>query len=170
MPNYQFDQEYMSIIQEILNNKEFQKIDMIEHHGTTRMNHSIKVSYYAYKIAKKLHLNYIDVARGGLLHDFFLSNEDRTSFERLISTFTHPKKACKHADNVFGVNELEKDIITGHMFPINFHVPKSSEAWIVNFVDKVVGGYELVTNYQGKLSYSANLYTIFIINIVMRYL
>lgn len=168
MPNIQYDQNYMSIVQDILNSKEFQKIDNIEHHGLTRMDHSIKVSYYAYKIAKKMHLNYESVARGGLLHDFFLSNEDRTTFERFISTFTHPKKALKHADIIFELNELEKDIIVGHMFPINFHVPKSCEAWIVNIVDKCIGTYELATNYKLKFSYAANLYTIFIINLLLK--
>ena len=167
MPSYSDNQECLSIVNKIINNKEFKKIDNIEHHGITRMNHSIKVSYYSYVIAKKMHLNYVEVAKGGLLHDFFLSPEDRTATQRFLSTFTHPKKACAHANEIFEVTELEKDIIKGHMFPLNINVPKSSEAWIVNLVDKVVGGYELVTNYKGKLSYAANLYTIFIINFIV---
>ena len=44
----------------------------IEHHGISRMEHSIKISYYSYLIAKKLKMDYVSVARGGLLHDFFL--------------------------------------------------------------------------------------------------
>ena len=78
------------------------------------------------------------------------------------------KKAAKHADEIFGINEREADIIKGHMFPINWTVPKTSEGWIVNIVDKVVGGYELCSKYKFKLSYSTNLYTLFIINMFLR--
>ena len=75
----ELDREYSQLVYHILINSEFNKIKSIEHHGVTRYEHSLKVSYYSYKIAKFLHLDYKDVARGGLLHDFFLSNEDRTS-------------------------------------------------------------------------------------------
>lgn len=169
MPDFRKDREYMSIVDDIVDSKEFMEIDKIEHHGITRRDHSIKVSYYAYKIAKTMHLNYRDVARGGLLHDFFLSPEDRTNTQRFISTFTHPKKAAYHADEIFGINDKEENIIKGHMFPLNINVPKTSEAWIVNLVDKTVGGYELTKKAKTQISYSANLYTIFFINFIMRF-
>ena len=34
--------------------EDFQKLEEIEHHGITRYEHSLKVSYYAYKISKFL--------------------------------------------------------------------------------------------------------------------
>ena len=95
MPNIEKDYDYLNLVDYILNDDEFNKIDAIEHHGITRKEHSVKVSYYSYKIAKALHLNYRDVARGGLLHDFFLSDEERTGMDRFISTFVHPKKSCE---------------------------------------------------------------------------
>ena len=67
------DKEYLFIINHILENNEFQKMNDIKHHNTTRMDHSLKVSYYSYKIAKSLNLDYEDVARGGLLHDFYIN-------------------------------------------------------------------------------------------------
>ena len=91
-----------------MNKKEFKEIDTIAHHGTTRYAHSVRVSYYAYKIAKKLRLDYVKVARAGLLHDFFMSSPDRTKFERMMSTFTHPKFACRNASSMFKLNNKEK--------------------------------------------------------------
>jgi hypothetical protein len=34
------------------------------------------------------------------------------------------------------MNEKVKDIITKHMWPLTFSLPKCSEAWLVSMVDK----------------------------------
>lgn len=162
--SYKKDREFISIVGQILDNEEFCKIKDIDHHGITRYDHSVKVAYFSYKIAKFLRLNYISVAKAGLLHDFFLSNENRKQKERILSTFTHPKKAVKKSDEVFGITELEADIIKSHMFPVNLTIPKYAESWVVNFTDKVIGGYEFGIKFGGKLTYAANLYLLFIIN------
>lgn len=158
------DQDYTRIVNHILENEEFNKIRKIEHHGVSRFDHSLKVSYYSYKIAKALHLDYIEVARAGLLHDFFMSDDERTNKERFLSTFVHPKEAVKNASRVFGISQREADIIRTHMFPINLSVPKYAESWVVNLVDKVVGGYEFSKKFGYKLSYVANLYIILLLN------
>ena len=44
------DSEYLKIVRNILENDEFKKMEQIEHHGITRLDHSLKVSYYSYKI------------------------------------------------------------------------------------------------------------------------
>ena len=67
------DYTYTNIINDILENEEFLKIKNYKHHGLSRLEHSLRVSYYSYLITKKLRLNYIETARGGLLHDFFLN-------------------------------------------------------------------------------------------------
>ena len=56
MTNYKKDGEYLIIIDNILKNNEFKKMSDIKHHNTTRMDHSLKVSYYSYKIAKALNV------------------------------------------------------------------------------------------------------------------
>lgn len=136
------DIEYFDLVKDILAKKEFNEIDSIAHHGTTRYQHSVRVSYYGYKIAKKLRLDSVAVARAGLLHDFFMSSPDRTKFERMMSTFTHPKFACRNASSMFKLNNKEKDIIISHMFPVNYRIPKYAESWLVSFVDKGVATYE----------------------------
>ena len=160
------DLRYRKIVKNILDNEEFNKIKNIEHHGITRYDHSLKVSYYSYKIAKTLKLDYRQVARGGLLHDFFLSAEDRTFKDKFLSTFVHPKKAEKNAIKYFDVTEKEADMIRSHMFPVNLTIPRYAESWVVNIVDKVVGIYEFGMKYSKQLRYASNLYLLFLINIL----
>ena len=160
----ELDREYSQIVYHILVNEEFNKIKTIEHHGVTRFDHSLKVSYYSYKIAKMLHLDYREVARGGLLHDFFLSNEDRTFKERLISTFVHPKFAVLTAQNHFDLNEKEIDIIKSHMFPIYYSIPKYAESWIVSFVDKGVAMKEFEQKFRCRFACTINVYFSLFIN------
>ena len=167
MFNIKKDNEYIEIVDNILNNDEFKKIDDIEHHGTSRLKHSMRVSYYSYKIAKGLGLNYYNVARGGLLHDFFLSDNNRSDKERILDTFTHPKRALEKASETFELCDMEKDIIVGHMFPVYKSIPKYSESWIVNLTDKIIGGYEFLYHYMCNLNYAANyLYLFILLNLV----
>ena len=156
----------MSIVNNILDNKEFLKIKKIEHHGISRYDHSLKVSYYSYKIAKFLHLDYEQTAVGGLLHDFFLSPEDRTQSDRLKSVFTHPKQAVSMAKNYFNLTTKEEDMIRSHMFPINLSIPKYAESWIVSMVDKCVATNELALKFRFKLKYAYNLFLLFTISIM----
>ena len=157
--------EYNSIVDDILDNKEFDKIRYIEHHGITRYEHSVKVSYYSYKLAKTLRLNYKSVAKGGLLHDFFISDPNASFKDKVKSTFSHSKLALKTATNSFGVSEMEADIIRSHMFPFGSTVPKYAESWLVNLVDKVIGFKEFMTKFSYKFSYTTNLLLLFIIGV-----
>lgn len=159
------ENEYTIIIKDILENKKFNKLDKIEHHGTSRLMHSKRVSYYSYKICKYMHLDYIAAARAGLLHDFFYSNDNRTKTERLKSTFVHPKKSLENSIKYFNINEKEKNIVVSHMFPININIPKYAESWIVSIVDKIVGSYEFVETFLLKHAYIPNIYIFIIIKI-----
>ena len=156
----------MSIVNNILDNDEFLKIRQIEHHGISRYDHSLKVSYYSYRIAKALHLDYEQTAVGGLLHDFFLSPEDRTQKDRLVSVFTHPKQAVDMAKSQFDLTTKEIDMIRSHMFPINLSVPKYAESWIVSMVDKCVATNEFAIKFRFRLKYAYNLFLLFAISFI----
>lgn len=160
------DGEYLKVIDDILENDEFKKMDTIEHHGITRLNHSLKVSYYSYKIAKLLRLDYKETARGGLLHDFFFSSLDRNSMDKFVSTFTHPAKALETACDNFDLSQKEKDMIRSHMFPINISVPKYAESWIVSTVDKFVAMGELSLKYKFKFRYAYNVVLLFVLGFI----
>jgi len=159
-------EEFSKLTEDILNNKEFKKVKYIEHHGSTRYDHLMRVSYNSYKIAKFLHFRYKEVARAALLHDFFFSDEFRTQKDKFISTFTHPKLALENSMKNFELNDLEKNIIISHMFPISFYIPKYKESLLVGFVDKVVATYEFALKFKSKLKYAVNFASLLIIGII----
>lgn len=147
------DKKYNNIIKDIIRNPEVKKMTDIEHHGISRLEHSMKVSYKSYKIAKKLNLDYTSVARGGLLHDFYLDGNERKQTKKFTDTFIHPNKALMTASNIFNLNNLEKNIIISHMFPIYLKLPKYKESILVNSVDKIIGFNEMMNEYRYKLKY-----------------
>ena len=64
-------QEYHALVKNILCNREFLKLSLYTHHQwTTRLMHSINVSYLSWFIARKLGCDEKAAARAGLLHDF----------------------------------------------------------------------------------------------------
>lgn len=151
-----YDKKYKNIVKNILRNSSFKETYVIEHHGISRMEHSLKVSYYSYKIAKKFGFDYRSVARGGLLHDFYLDGNERSGKEKFMDTFIHPKKALMTASECFELNDIEKDIIISHMFPIYLSLPKYKESILVNLVDKVIGSYEMLKEARYKTIYRFN--------------
>lgn len=160
------DLEYMNIVDKYLNNEKFQKTKEIEQHGITRFEHSVRVSYYSYKITKFLHLNYGETAIGGLLHDFFINEGEMTKKEKFTTFFEHPKFALKTACDEFDLTSLEKDMIRNHMFPTTPAVPKYLESWIVCLVDKFVATGEFSFKFKDKLRYAYNLFIFFVIGII----
>lgn len=163
------NKEYNKIVNHILNNEQFNVLDSIEHHGISRLDHSLKVSYYSYKVAKMCHLDYKEVARAGLLHDFYLDrtvdyNNPKDKF--LLFTTKHPIIATENSKNYFKLTEKEEDIIKSHMFPVDFRVPKYAESWIVNLVDKSVSVYEFGKKFKYQLTYGFNFFILFSINIM----
>ena len=169
MNNYIYDDyEYEILVSDILNHNEFIKMKDIAHHGTTRYDHCIKVSYKSYKIAKFLKLDYEAIARAGLLHDFFLVDNKTISFKEEVATlWNHPVYAEKYASKYFKLNDKEKDIISTHMFPIGItRVPKYLESWIVTFIDKSVAVGEKSVSLKLSASRILNFLVILVISIL----
>lgn len=160
------DKEYKKIVKDIFRNVRFKKLFNIEHHGISRMEHSIKISYYSYKIAKFLKMDYISVARGALLHDFFLDGDERNTMSKFFDTFNHPKKALNTAMNDFNINKIEANIIVSHMFPIYFALPKFKESFLVNIVDKIIGGKELLRGFRCKFMYKFKYTYVFLLLLI----
>lgn len=146
------DKEFMSVVSPILTHKEFMKTKSIVHHGSTRYNHSVRVSYIAYKLAKLLGCDLNTTIRAGVLHDFFLVRDDKNIVSEAKMLIEHPSIAKENAIYYFGVNEKEQNIIESHMFPISNVVPNSKEAWIVTFSDKLVALFEGVTRAKSQIT------------------
>lgn len=155
------DKQYKMIVDYILRDQEFNKIGSSYHHGTDRLGHSVKVSYYSYLIARRFGLDYETAATAGLLHDFFMTDNDKTFKESAKSLFKHAKIASNNAINQFGISEKEKNIIETHMFPINPKPSKFIEGWIVSMVDKAVG----LCEFGVKFRYATSLWLIFMLNV-----
>ena len=157
------DKQYLSIVQDILKDDEVLKLKEITHHGLDRLGHSLRVSYYSYKISKLFGLDYQSTARAGLLHDFFFeSSKGKKPTERLKNLVNHPKYALKNANDRFFLNNIEKNIIVSHMFPVSITVPRYIEGWIVNLTDDVVAIGEICYKSRVKLSYAINFIFIFL--------
>ena len=135
------DNEYILYISDLLESDEVNSMKKYIQHGTTTtFDHCLKVSYVSYKIAKKLNLDARSTARAGLLHDLFLYDWHKVIDKKPLFQkhgFTHPMKALENACRYFNLNDIEKDIIEKHMWPLTFrHIPKYKESIIVTFVDK----------------------------------
>lgn len=138
--DYYQDKEFYNIVKDIINNEEFLKLREIKHHGINRYNHCVRVSYYTYKVAKMLGLNYYEATRGAMLHDFFLDETVKDGSYRALTK--HPKYALENSIKNFALTDREKDIIKSHMFPVNLTLPRYKESWLVDLVDDLCSFYE----------------------------
>ncbi|MGN0131935.1 MAG: HD domain-containing protein [Lachnospiraceae bacterium] len=123
-------------------NPSIQELKKYPNHKISNLyDHSSRVAICAYHLAKRMHLdvNEKSLAKGAMLHDFYLyharGNRDISVKEHW---FGHPMTALENAEKEFQLTELEKNIITSHMWPLTFlHFPKSREALLVSLADKI---------------------------------
>lgn len=110
--------------------------NFMQHGDINCLEHSLYVSYTSYLICRWLRFDYRSAARGGLLHDFFLYDWHITKPYRGLHGFIHPHIALENANKYFRMNEVEKDIIQKHMWPLTMSLPKYKEAFVVMLADK----------------------------------
>lgn len=111
----------------------------LHHADVTTFDHVMNVVYASYRMSKVLKLN-VDVKSlvvGAFLHDYYLYDckheESRGKYHR----YRHPKIALKNAEELYELNDKEKNIITSHMWPLTItKLPKSKEAFLICLVDK----------------------------------
>lgn len=160
------DKEYISIVAKYLKDEQVQSLQNIPHHDSNRLAHSLKVSYLAYKLCKKYHLDYESAAKAGLLHDFYFNRiEECKTIKDKVSLFMndHPEDAVKNALEKFYLSPLEKDIIVSHMWPASKHMPKYRESFVVSYADKIYSLGEVVKKYKYNLSFMTGVYFIFMV-------
>ena len=127
----------------IILSPEAQAMKRFTQHGeTTVFEHCVAVAKYslliAYSLEKlfKIDIDKDSLVRGALLHDYFLYDWHDKGKGRGFHGFTHPKVAMENADRDFEINEIEKDIIVKHMFPLTPFLPSHRESFIVSLADK----------------------------------
>lgn len=142
--------EFFKCIRDLYESDVVQSMNQISQHVPTVncLEHSLFVSFVSYCMAKKRGLDFRSAARGGLLHDMFLYNQhDKNNFIGRHAKY-HPLAALQNASKHFSINEVEKDCILNHMWPIAGERPKSKEAKIVNLADKLCAAAEALHIYH----------------------
>lgn len=140
---------FKSYLEEMLQKKKFLKMNRyIQHGNTSCLLHSIAVSYYSYRLCKRLKLKVHEkeLIRGALLHDYFLYDwhaKYKPTRNEGLHGLIHPRIALFNARKDFQINYLEADIISKHMFPLTFIPPKYKESIIICLVDKACSVYEV---------------------------
>lgn len=161
------DFEYIDIVRDIINNEEFLKLKFYRHHDNTRLDHCLKVSYNAYKLAKKFNLDYKAAARAGLLHDFFYGDLRYINvIERKYMLNAHPYFAYYNASKIFKLNAKEKNMILSHMFPISYEVPRYKESILLDLVDDLEALKEVGIYIKDRLKHNINLILIMLNEVV----
>lgn len=147
------DEEFQMIIKELINNETVQQMKKFrQHYETTCFDHCYMAAYYCFLICKKYHLDYKSATRAAMLHDLFLYDwRERQPDRKGFHAFTHGKKACENACQLFDLNEKEKDMIIKHMWPITIEFPRSIEGFLLTFVDKYCAMSETFEIFQLKL-------------------
>ena len=151
------DYGYYSCISDLINSDVVKQMDnYVQHGSTSTLDHCIRVSYRAYKISKKLHMDYLSAARGALLHDLFLYDWHlRPKGDKLFQKhgFTHPQTAYENASKHFNLSKKEKDIIVKHMWPLTLRkVPRYKESMLVSLIDKYSSVGETLVPAFAKIS------------------
>ena len=134
--------EFREIVKRIVNNDSFKKMKEIKQHRFTDCyNHSINVATkcFIYAKRKNMKVDLESLVRGALLHDFYLYDWRENKRKYKSHTYTHPRVALDNAIKEYGeLNEIEKDIILSHMWPLTFfRFPKYKESFLVCFSDKI---------------------------------
>lgn len=111
----------------------------IQHANISCYSHSVAVAYYSLKLANRLRVGYNQksLVRGALLHDYFLYDWHEKHEPQGLHGFTHPRTALANALLDFDLDDIEKNIIYRHMFPLTLVPPRYRESLIVCAVDKI---------------------------------
>lgn len=119
------------------------------HFSVTCYEHSLFVSYVAFRLARYMNWDYRAAARAGLLHDLYLYDPaDRTAHPG-NQCLDHPVFALRNARTLCpDLTEREANAILSHMFPLAVHLPRCREAAVVNLADKICATLEVVHLYR----------------------
>ena len=149
---------YLAEVQDILDHPFFHKLENYSQHGSiSRRQHCINVSYYSYRLCRFFNLDARAAARGGLLHDlFFYQWQDKKAEDsNFHHVYDHPFDALENARSICEISKREADIITKHMFPFCYGMPRYKETIIISLVDKVSATFEGFASVFSRVKHGA---------------
>ena len=143
---------YYDIYSEFYNVNKYRELKSIIHHGNNRLDHINRVAKMSFLFSRLLKQDYVYCTRGAMMHDFFTTDDlSRSDMKYRKFLSLHPKIALENSLKYFDVNEIEKDVILSHMFPVVKGKPYYSESKVVCLCDKLVSFYEFF-KYEAKSS------------------
>ena len=145
--------EYMEIVRDVMSSPSIQRLKEYDQHmGTSRLKHSISVSYKSFLLAKFLGWNSRAAARGGLMHDMFYYNFREAGYSAREHCRIHPQIALRNARCNFAVSEIESDIIGSHMLLTNWVKPKYKETYLIVLMDNYCALEEVIKGLLNKFT------------------
>jgi Predicted membrane protein len=135
------DAGYDAAVSDLLAHERVRAMAGIEHHSSSILDHSLKVSRIAYLVSQRFGLDARSAARGGLLHDFFLYDWRREKVRHHATG--HARTALENARRHFSLNEVEADCILTHMWPLSRRFYRYRESFVVSMADKLVSAREM---------------------------
>ena len=126
----------------------------IQHGSISVYEHCVAVTVKCLSLADTLHVktDRRSLIRGALLHDYFLYDWHDGGRRHPPHGFTHAKTALANASRDYRLNDIERDMIYCHMFPLNItRIPTCRESVILCIADKIVGTKETLGGYMERL-------------------
>ena len=139
--------KFESELIKLLSDPRIQKLNSIpQHEGNNTLQHSVAVARTSFALAQKLNIRIDEkeLARGAILHDYYLYDTKTMEYSDYKHGITHPQTALDKASKEFELSLKEQNIIRSHMWPLTlFHPPKSKEALLVSIADKYCASREM---------------------------
>lgn len=148
-----YTEEFKEIIKDIIENQNVLKLkNYIQHINSSRYEHCIEVAFLTYVVCKKMNLDYVSATRGAMLHDFyFYDYRNKEDGPKHFHLYRHPRISLENALKSFSLNDLERDVILNHMWPVTIKLPKFKESYIVTFMDKYCATNEFFKSIMKKI-------------------
>lgn len=144
--------EYKACVEDLLAHDMVQKMDNhVQHCDTSRLQHSINVSYYSFLICYRMGWDYRSAARAGLLHDLFFYDWRTKKAIRSNHAAWHPRVAYDNAKKITELNKVETDAILKHKWPCTPVPPRYVESYVLTFVDKISAIFEVAEKKSAKV-------------------
>lgn len=138
---------YWDILNELLQKDCLQQLKKYrQHRYTTTYDHCRHVAVMSYTFARKwhLHINEQSLAVACMFHDYYLYDIKDEHLGPWHHGTRHAAIAIRNAEKVYPLNQLERNIIRSHMWPLNItRIPMSKEAWLVCLADKICAVEEM---------------------------
>ncbi len=146
-------EEFFNCVRPLLDSGQVRAMKRWRHHfSVTCWEHSVFVSWVAFRLARRWGWDARAAARAGLLHDLYLYDPFDKTAHPGSQCLDHPEFALRNARALCpDLSEREQNAIVSHMFPLAVHLPRCREAWVVNLADKLCATIEVAHLYRTRM-------------------